>query len=210
MVRWSKSEEIIPELDRPACDPDARRLEAFALHEGHWLLLATLADDAPVSPPPPRIPAGRIPCGAELSTLQTYVCFCCGLPVCPLPCPTGGTSVLTARGGFCIPASGRRVPGIPKGCERGAKLKIAPAAFLPARAAASLAALCPPNRPDTRHSTLRDCRRRRLRHRFAVNRDRIRYFGASHAAPRTGSAARSTGRSASVKLVSNQCYGRLY
>ena len=33
-------------------DPDARTLEAFALREGHWLLLATLADNAPVSLPP--------------------------------------------------------------------------------------------------------------------------------------------------------------
>ena len=33
-------------------DPDARTLEAFALPEGQWLLLATLADDAPVSLPP--------------------------------------------------------------------------------------------------------------------------------------------------------------
>ena len=33
-------------------DPDARTLEAFELREGHWLLLATLADDAPVSLPP--------------------------------------------------------------------------------------------------------------------------------------------------------------
>ncbi|MYF88491.1 MAG: hypothetical protein F4186_03410, partial [Boseongicola sp. SB0676_bin_33] len=33
-------------------DPDARTLEAFALREGQWLLLATLADDAPVSLPP--------------------------------------------------------------------------------------------------------------------------------------------------------------
>ena len=33
-------------------DPDARTLEAFALREGHWLLLTTLADDAPVSLPP--------------------------------------------------------------------------------------------------------------------------------------------------------------
>ncbi|MCY3873772.1 MAG: Uma2 family endonuclease [Rhodobacteraceae bacterium] len=33
-------------------DPDARTLEAFELREGQWLLLATLADDAPVSLPP--------------------------------------------------------------------------------------------------------------------------------------------------------------
>ncbi len=33
-------------------DPDARTLEAFELREGHWLLLATLIDDAPVSLPP--------------------------------------------------------------------------------------------------------------------------------------------------------------
>ena len=33
-------------------DPDARMLEAFELREGHWLLLATLVDDAPVSLPP--------------------------------------------------------------------------------------------------------------------------------------------------------------
>ncbi|MCY3873540.1 MAG: Uma2 family endonuclease [Rhodobacteraceae bacterium] len=33
-------------------DPDARTLEAFELREGHWLLLATLADDATVSLPP--------------------------------------------------------------------------------------------------------------------------------------------------------------
>ncbi len=33
-------------------DPDARTLEAFALREGQWLLLAMLADDAPVSLPP--------------------------------------------------------------------------------------------------------------------------------------------------------------
>ncbi len=33
-------------------DPDARTLESFALREGQWLLLATLADDAPVSLPP--------------------------------------------------------------------------------------------------------------------------------------------------------------
>ena len=33
-------------------DPDARTLEAFELREGHWLLLATLVDDAPVSLPP--------------------------------------------------------------------------------------------------------------------------------------------------------------
>ncbi len=30
-------------------DPDARTLEAFELHEGQWLLQATLVDDAPVS-----------------------------------------------------------------------------------------------------------------------------------------------------------------
>ncbi len=33
-------------------DPDSRTLEAFELHEGQWLLLATLVDDAPVSIPP--------------------------------------------------------------------------------------------------------------------------------------------------------------
>ena len=33
-------------------DPDARTFEAFELHEGHWLLLATLIDDVPVSLPP--------------------------------------------------------------------------------------------------------------------------------------------------------------
>ncbi len=33
-------------------DPDAKTLEAFALREGRWVLLATLADDAPVSQPP--------------------------------------------------------------------------------------------------------------------------------------------------------------
>ena len=33
-------------------DPDARMLEAFELRDGHWLLLATLVDDAPVSLPP--------------------------------------------------------------------------------------------------------------------------------------------------------------
>ena len=33
-------------------DPDTRTLEAFELREGQWLLLATLADDAPVSLPP--------------------------------------------------------------------------------------------------------------------------------------------------------------
>ena len=33
-------------------DPDARTLEAFELREGHWLLLATLVDDATVSLPP--------------------------------------------------------------------------------------------------------------------------------------------------------------
>ena len=33
-------------------DPDARTLEAFELREGHWLLLATLADDVTVSLPP--------------------------------------------------------------------------------------------------------------------------------------------------------------
>ena len=33
-------------------DPDARTLEAFELREGHWLLLATLVDDVPVSLPP--------------------------------------------------------------------------------------------------------------------------------------------------------------
>lgn len=29
-------------------DPEAKTLEAFCLHEGHWLLIATLHDDAPV------------------------------------------------------------------------------------------------------------------------------------------------------------------
>ncbi len=139
---------------------------------------------------------------------RRYVCSCCGLPVCPPPCPTGGTGVLTARGGFSIPVSGGRVPRIPKGCERGAKLRIAPVACPPARAAASLSALCPPNRPDTRHSMLRDYRRRRLRHRFAVNRDRIRYFGASHATSRVGVLDQRA--FTSVKWVSNQCNGRLY
>ena len=33
-------------------DPDARTLEAFELREGHWLLLTTLVEDAPVSLPP--------------------------------------------------------------------------------------------------------------------------------------------------------------
>ena len=33
-------------------DPDARTLEAFELREGHWVLLATLANDIPVSQPP--------------------------------------------------------------------------------------------------------------------------------------------------------------
>ena len=33
-------------------DPDARTLEAFELREGHWVLLATPADAAPVSQPP--------------------------------------------------------------------------------------------------------------------------------------------------------------
>ena len=33
-------------------DPMARTLEVMALREGHWVLLATLADDAPVSQPP--------------------------------------------------------------------------------------------------------------------------------------------------------------
>ena len=33
-------------------DPDARTLEAFELRDEQWLLLATLADDAPVSLPP--------------------------------------------------------------------------------------------------------------------------------------------------------------
>ncbi len=33
-------------------DPDAKTLEAFALRDGRWVLLATLADDAPVSQPP--------------------------------------------------------------------------------------------------------------------------------------------------------------
>ena len=33
-------------------DPDARTLETFELRERHWLLLATLVDDAPVSLPP--------------------------------------------------------------------------------------------------------------------------------------------------------------
>ncbi len=33
-------------------DPDVKMLEAFELREGRWVLLATLADDAPVSLPP--------------------------------------------------------------------------------------------------------------------------------------------------------------
>ena len=33
-------------------DPDARTLEALQLREGHWVLLATLADDESVSQPP--------------------------------------------------------------------------------------------------------------------------------------------------------------
>ena len=33
-------------------DPDVRTLEAFELRDRHWLLLATLIDDAPVSLPP--------------------------------------------------------------------------------------------------------------------------------------------------------------
>lgn len=33
-------------------DPDARTLESFALQDGHWVLLATLADDASVALPP--------------------------------------------------------------------------------------------------------------------------------------------------------------
>ena len=33
-------------------DPDARMLEDFELRDGHWLLLATLVDDAPDSLPP--------------------------------------------------------------------------------------------------------------------------------------------------------------
>jgi len=33
-------------------DPDARTLEVFELGAGRWVLLATLADDAPVSQPP--------------------------------------------------------------------------------------------------------------------------------------------------------------
>ena len=33
-------------------DPDARTLESFALRDGQWVLLATLADDAPVALPP--------------------------------------------------------------------------------------------------------------------------------------------------------------
>ena len=33
-------------------DPDAKTLEVFELREGRWMLLATLADDAPVSQPP--------------------------------------------------------------------------------------------------------------------------------------------------------------
>ena len=36
---------------RPAM-PHARTLEAFELREGHWVLLATPADAAPVSQPP--------------------------------------------------------------------------------------------------------------------------------------------------------------
>ncbi|AWP22292.1 hypothetical protein C4901_02070 [Acidiferrobacter sp. SPIII_3] len=33
-------------------DPDARTLEAYRLHEGHWLLLTTLKDDDMVRQPP--------------------------------------------------------------------------------------------------------------------------------------------------------------
>ena len=33
-------------------DPDARTLESFALRDGNWVLLATLANDAPVALPP--------------------------------------------------------------------------------------------------------------------------------------------------------------
>ena len=33
-------------------DPDAKTLEVFELRDGHWLLLATLADEGPVSLPP--------------------------------------------------------------------------------------------------------------------------------------------------------------
>ena len=33
-------------------DPDVRTLEVYRLQEGHWLLLATLKDDDPVSQPP--------------------------------------------------------------------------------------------------------------------------------------------------------------
>ena len=33
-------------------EPEARMLEAFELRDGQWILLATLADDAPVSLPP--------------------------------------------------------------------------------------------------------------------------------------------------------------
>lgn len=33
-------------------DPDARTLEAFALRDGHWVLIATLFEDAQVSVPP--------------------------------------------------------------------------------------------------------------------------------------------------------------
>ena len=33
-------------------DPDARTLEAFELKEGHWVLHALLASDAPASLPP--------------------------------------------------------------------------------------------------------------------------------------------------------------
>ncbi|MYH57981.1 MAG: Uma2 family endonuclease, partial [Boseongicola sp. SB0675_bin_26] len=33
-------------------DPVAKTLEAFELRDGHWVLLVTLADDAPVSLPP--------------------------------------------------------------------------------------------------------------------------------------------------------------
>ena len=33
-------------------DPDVKTLEVFELREGRWMLLATLADDAPVSQPP--------------------------------------------------------------------------------------------------------------------------------------------------------------
>lgn len=33
-------------------DPDARTLEVYRLHEGHWLLLDTLKEDDPAKQPP--------------------------------------------------------------------------------------------------------------------------------------------------------------